>query len=151
MPSQITCASALPDEMDFHSNAVLVHCLNSTSCLTSSIFLTHDSYAAVWLPKSCNQCVQLWAVGGGAMVQEKGSRERCRSWTVLHAQCTSALSSGFPVSQGYAEALERWGEKTKCCLISYFLSNTSDKNYRNRIVCVEIIASQRWHVFWDIV
>jgi len=30
------------------------------------------------------------------MVQEKGSRERSSSWTVLHAQCTSALSSmGF--------------------------------------------------------
>ena len=150
MPSQITCASALPDEMDFHSNAVLVHCLNSTSCLTSSIFLTHDSYAAVWLFKSCNQWVQLGAVVGGT-VPEKWRRKRSSSWTVLHAQCTSALSSGFPVSQGYAEALERWGEKTKCCLISYFLSNTCDKNYRNRIVCVEIIASQRWHVFWDIV
>jgi len=41
------------------------------------------------------------------MIQEKGSRERCRSWTVLNAQCTSALSSGFPISQGNAEALER--------------------------------------------
>jgi len=28
-------------------------------------------------------------------IQDKWSRERCRSWTVLHAQCTSALSSGF--------------------------------------------------------
>jgi len=37
------------------------------------------------------------AVGG--MVQEKGSRQRCRSLTVLHAQCISALSSGFPISQ----------------------------------------------------
>jgi len=43
----------------------------------------------------------------GGMVQEKGSRERFRSWTVLHTQCTSALSSGFPISQGNAEALER--------------------------------------------
>jgi len=41
-----------------------------------------------------------------SMVQEKGSRERCRSWTVLHAQCGSALSSGFPISQGNAEVLE---------------------------------------------
>jgi len=38
--------------------------------------------------------------GCWGMVQEKGSRQRCRSWTVLHAQSTSALSSGFPISQG---------------------------------------------------
>jgi len=84
-------------------------------------------------------------------VEEKGSRERCRMWTVLHAQCTTVLSSGFPISQGNAEALERWGGKTKHRLISYFLSNTSAKNYRNRVVCVKIIASQRWDVFWDTV
>jgi len=35
-------------------------------------------------------------------------------------------------------------------LISDF-SNTSAKNYRNRIVYVNIIASQRWDVFWDAV
>jgi len=49
----------------------------------------------------------------GSMVQEKGSQERCRSWTVLYAQCTSALCSGFPTLQGSSEALERWGRKTK--------------------------------------
>ena len=37
------------------------------------------------------------------MVQEKGSRERCSSWSVLHAQTTTALSSGFPLSQGNAD------------------------------------------------
>jgi len=57
----------------------------------------------------------------------------------------------FPLSKGNAEALDRWGGKTKHHLISYFLSNTSAKNYRNRIVCVKIIASQRWDVFWDMV
>jgi len=41
------------------------------------------------------------------MVQEKGSRERYSSWTVLHAQNSSVLSSGFPLSQGNAEALDR--------------------------------------------
>jgi len=53
VPPQITCASALPGKTGkhenciFHSNAVLVHCQNSTSrCLMSSIFLTQDSYAA---------------------------------------------------------------------------------------------------------
>jgi len=32
-------------------------------------------------------------------------------------------------------------------LISYFLSNTSAKIYRNRIVYVKTIASQTWDVF----
>jgi len=59
--------------------------------------------------------------------------------------------SGFPVSQGSAEPLDRWGGKTNYCLISYFLSNTSAKNCRNRIVYVNIIASQRSDVFWDTV
>jgi len=49
----------------FHSNAVSVHCQNSTSrSLIYSVFLTHDSYhAAEWLPKSCSRCVRLGAVG----------------------------------------------------------------------------------------
>jgi len=105
-----------------------------------SFWLTTHTHAAVWLPKSCNQCAQLGAVEG--IVQEKGSCERYRSWTVLHAQCSSALSSGFPISQDNAEALERWGGKTKHRLTSYFLRNTFVKNYRNQIVCVKIIASQ---------
>jgi len=37
--------------------------------------------------------------------------------------------------------------ENKALLISYFLSNTSAKNYRNRIVDVKIIASRRWDVF----
>jgi len=81
------------------------------------------------------------------MVQEKGSRECCSSWTVLHAHCTSALSSGLPVLQDNAEVLDRLGGKTKHHLSSYFLSNTSAKNYCNWFVYVKIIASQRWNVF----
>jgi len=51
MPHQVTYSSALAGKTEkrksctFRSNAVLVHCLNSTSCLISSIFLTHDSYS----------------------------------------------------------------------------------------------------------
>ena len=41
------------------------------------------------------------------MVEKKGSRERCSSWTVLHVQSTSALTSEFPLSQDNAEALDR--------------------------------------------
>jgi len=58
--------------------------------------------------------------------------------------------SRFPVSQGSAEALDRWGGKRKRHLISYFLINTSAKCYcyHNRIVYVKIIASQRRDVFF---
>jgi len=58
----------------------------------------------------------------------KGSLKRCSSWTVLNTQCISTLSSGFPLSQGNAEALGRWGGKTKHHLIFCFLTNTSAKN-----------------------
>jgi len=38
----------------------------------------------------------------------------------------------------------RWEKKHHT--ISYFLSNTSVKNYRNRIVYFKVIASHRWVV-----
>jgi len=78
---------------------------------------------------------------------QEGSRERSRSWNVLHAQCISVLSSGFPISHSNAKTLDRWGGKTKHLLISYFPISTSAKTYRNRIRYVKIIASQRWDVF----
>ena len=123
-----------------------MHCHNSTSCLISSIFLTHDSYSHCSLNLVINafssELSEAWF-----RINDKWSRERCRRWTALHAQCTGAMSSGFPISQGNAEVLYRWGGKTNHCLISYFLSNISAKNYRNRIVYVKIIASQMWDVF----
>ena len=66
---------------------------------------------------------------------------------MLHAKCTSVVSSGLPILQGNAEAIDSRGGKAKHRLISYFLSNDSAKNYRNRIVHVKIIASKRWDVF----
>jgi len=52
MPHQITGYSVLPGKTGKRKNcispppnAVLVHCLNSTSCLISSVFLIHDSYS----------------------------------------------------------------------------------------------------------
>jgi len=63
-----------------------------------------------------------------------------------------ALSPAFPLSRGNAETLDRWDGKTMQRLIFfYFLSKTSAENYRNRIVHVKIIRSQRWDVFWDAV
>jgi len=90
--------------------------------------------------------------------------EGCRSWTMLHAhsapvRCllgfifrkfTFAISSPdefLSISQSNAEELDRRAGKTKHCLISYFLSNASAKNYRNRIVYVKIIARGRCGVF----
>jgi len=74
------------------------------------------------------------------------SLERCSSWTVLHAQCTNALSSGVFFRKN-AKALEKGDGKAKHRLILQFLRNTSAKNYHNRIVYVKITASYRWDVF----
>ena len=85
------------------------------------------------------------------MVQDKRSRECCRSWTVLHAQCTSVLSARFHLSQGNAEALNRIGEVGRQGIVSFhtFSATLLPKNYRNGIVYVKITASQRWDVFCE--
>jgi len=57
---------------------------------------------------------------------------------------------GFPVSQGSAETVDRLGGKIKHRLISYFVTNSFAQNYRNQMVYVKIIASQRWGI-WDTV
>ena len=78
----------------------------------------------------------------GGMVQEKGSRERCGSWTVvvcIKHQCDTFWVSSFAL--GNAEALDRRGGKTKRHLISYFLSNTSAK-----IIAIGSCMS-KWDVF----
>jgi len=60
------------------------------------------------LLSSLNLVTNAFSLGlSGGMEQEKGNRERCSGRTVLHAQSTSALSSGFPLSQGNAEAIGR--------------------------------------------
>ena len=123
----------------------------SLKCCINALpeFNLSDSWLVLTLLYDCLNLV-INAFSSGlleGMVQEKGSRERRSSWTVLHAQCTSVLCSGFPLSQGNTEAVDRWGRQRKYRLISYFLSNTSAKNYRNRIMYVKIIASKRWDVF----
>jgi len=53
-----------------------------------------DSRRTLTLPYvSLNLVINAFSPQGcwGDMVQEKGSRERCRSWTVLHAQSSSAV------------------------------------------------------------
>jgi len=43
-------------------------------------------------------------------------------------------------SQGSAETLVRRGGITNYLLIAYSFSNISDKNYQNRLMCIEVIA-----------
>ena len=100
---------------------------------------------------SCNQCVQpLVQLGAWFMRKEVDSAAAVGLCCTHNTPC-STLSSGFPISQGNAEALDRWGGKTKHHMIPYFLGNISAKHYRNRIVYAKTIASQRWNVFWDTV
>jgi len=119
VPPQLICASALYRYLVKGRNIKIAFSLKYRYCISAlwiawiqppawflqSFWFTTHTHDAVWLPKSCNQCVQLGALG--SMVQDKRSRERCRSLTALHAQCTAALSYGFPISQGNAEPLDR--------------------------------------------
>jgi len=59
-------------KLHFHSNAVLVHCRIQLVAVwfLQYFWLTTHAHAAVWLPRSCNQCVHFRAVGG------HGSEER---------------------------------------------------------------------------
>ena len=101
---------------------------------------TTHTHAAVWLPKSCNQCVQLRAVGGSWFRRKEVENAAGVGLCCTHNAPVRCLL-GF-LFRKVIKTLERWGEKTKHHLMSYFLSNTSAKNYRNRIVYVKIIASQ---------
>jgi len=144
MPPQITCASALPSKTRNTKNAFFTHCVSALPEFNQSLLDFFDlsdswfSHAAAWLPKSCSQWVQFGLLGGiwGTWFRRKQANSAAE---------VCVLSSAFPLSQGNAEALDRWGRKTN---ISYFLSNTSAKNYRNQIVYVKITASQRWNVFF---
>jgi len=72
------------------------------------------------------------AVGAWFRINETESTAEVGLCCAHVAQCTSVLSSGFPVSQGNGEALDRCGGKQpKHHLITYFLGNTSAENYHN--------------------
>jgi len=57
----------------------------------------------------------------------------------------------FPVLPGSAEAQVICGGIVKRLLIAYFIGNISAKKYENPFMCVKVIASQRWDIFWDMV
>jgi len=59
--------------------------------------------------------------------------------------------SRFPILPGSAEAQVIWGGVVNCVLIAYFIRNISAKKYQNPFMCVKVIESQRWDVFWDTV
>jgi len=59
--------------------------------------------------------------------------------------------SCFPILPGSAEAQAIWGGTVKRLLIAYFIGNISAKKCQNPFMCVKVIASQRWDVFWDTV
>ena len=108
MPPQVTCASALPGKTRIHKNCVFLSALPEFNQLLDFFNLFHLRLILT-LPYDClNLVINAFSSGLlGGTVQEKGSREHCRSWTVLHAQCTSVLFSEFPILQGNAEALDR--------------------------------------------
>jgi len=109
MPHQVACASALFGKTGKHENCVFHSALPEFNQSLLDFFSLFDSRLILKLLYDCLNLVISaisWGLLGG-MVQEKGSRELCSSWTVLHAQCSSVLSSGFPLSQGNAAALDR--------------------------------------------
>ena len=59
--------------------------------------------------------------------------------------------SRFPVLPGSAEAQVTWGGVVKRLLIAYFIGGISAKKIQNLFMCVKVIASQKWDVFWDTV
>jgi len=59
--------------------------------------------------------------------------------------------SCFRVLPDSAEAQVIWGGVVKRRLIAYFIGNISAKKCQNPFMCVKVIASQRWDVFWDTV
>jgi len=135
-----------------NENFIFTRCINALPEFNQSLldfFSLFDSRLILMLLyDSLNIVTNAFSSGLlGAWFKRKEVESAAAVGTVLHAQCTSALSSGFLLSQGNAEALDMRGEKTDLRLISCFLSNTSAKNYCSRIVSVKIIASQRWGVF----
>jgi len=58
---------------------------------------------------------------------------------------------GVHVSPGSAETLVRRGGIKNDHLIAFCLSNISGKNYRNRLMYIEVIVYNISVVFWDTV
>ena len=147
MSPKITCASVLSGKTGKHENCIfhsLYYCiarmLDFFSLFDSRLILTllYDSLNLVI------NAFSLGLLGDGSKERKSRTLQQLDSVACIKHQC--AVFWVF-LSQCNAEALAKWGRKTKHHLIYYFLSNTSAKTYRSRIVYVKIIASRRWDVF----
>jgi len=74
MPHQITCASTLPGKTGKCKSCIfpskLYYCIawiKPAAWFLQSFWLTTHTHTTVWLPKSCNQCIQrdCWGHGSG--------------------------------------------------------------------------------------
>jgi len=93
VPPQIACAYALSAKTGKHENRIFHSNSGTSRSLISSVFLTHDSYA-VWLPKSCYQCVQLGVVvghGSGERKSREAQQLDCVALTMHVHQCAVFL------------------------------------------------------------
>jgi len=114
MTPQITWASALPGKTgnEKHENCIFFTRCSALPEFNQSLidfFNFFDSRLILTLlydSLNLNQCVRFGDFGG--IVQKKRSRERCSNWTVLQAQTTSALTSGFPRHHPNREPWKRY-------------------------------------------
>jgi len=150
--TQLTCASAPPCKMENMKMAFFTGCISGLpefNQLLLDLFNLFDSWLTLTLLyDSLNRVINAFSSG---LLGAWFRRKEVESAAAVGLCCTKHQCTvfWFPLSQSNAEVLDRWGGETKHHLISYFLSNTSAKNYRSRIVHVKIIASQMWDVFWD--
>jgi len=85
MSPEISCASTLPGKTEkhenhiFHSNGVLVHCLNSTSRFISSFFLTHNSYA-----RPCSWSMESMENRQSRVIEKSSTSRSSRSSQFFH-------------------------------------------------------------------
>ena len=108
-PHQITCACALPGKTGKHENCIF-HSNARIQPVAPLLLQFFDSRLILTLLcDSLNLVVSAFSSGllRGTVQEKEISRGSCSSLTVYHAQSNSALSSGFPLSQGSAEALDR--------------------------------------------
>jgi len=151
MPPQVTCASALPDKTGNTKIALFTHCVSAVPEFNQSLlyfFSLFDSRLILTLLyDSLNLVINAFSLG---LLGGHGSRERksesCSSWTVLHTQSTSALSSGLLLLQGNAEALNGWDGKTFLLFQQHFCQKLSQSDW----VCQDY-SKWKGDVFWDTV
>jgi len=155
MPPQVTCASALSGKTGNRQNCIFSFkwCISAlpefNQSLLDFISLFDSRLTLTLLYDSINIVINAFnsgLLGAWFRKKEVESNPAVGLCCTYNAPVRCLL---FLLSQCNAEALDRWGGKTKHHLISCFLSNTSAKNYRNRIVYVKLITSKMWDVLWD--